>query len=65
MLRIERERQHLSLTDIAERTRIDASTLADLEAGTLPNPTVQTLRAYAHALGKQLSWTIQDPALGS
>src|SRR4051794_33127439 len=35
-LRIVRERQHLRLADIAERTRIDASTLAGLEAGTLP-----------------------------
>jgi ribosome-binding protein aMBF1 (putative translation factor) len=61
-LRVERERQGLSLADLAERTQMDASTLANLEAGTMPNPTVQTLRAYAHALGKQLSWTIQDPA---
>jgi ribosome-binding protein aMBF1 (putative translation factor) len=61
-LRVERERQGLSLADLAERTQMDASILANLEAGTMPNPTVQTLRAYAHALGKQLSWTIQDPA---
>jgi transcriptional regulator with XRE-family HTH domain len=60
--RVERERQGLSLADLAERTQMDASTLANLEAGTMPNPTVQTLRAYAHALGKQLSWTIRHPA---
>jgi len=61
-LRVERERQGLSLADLAERTQMETSTLASLEAGTMPNPTVQTLRAYAHALGKQLSWTIQDSA---
>ena len=48
-LRVERERQGLSLADLTERTQMDASTLANLEAGTMPSPTVQTLRAYAHA----------------
>jgi ribosome-binding protein aMBF1 (putative translation factor) len=61
-LRFERERQGLSLADIAERTKMDTSVIESLEAGGIPNPTVQSLRAYAHALGKQLSWTIQDLA---
>jgi transcriptional regulator with XRE-family HTH domain len=37
------------------------STLSNLEAGKMANPTVQALRAYAHALGKELAWTLQDP----
>jgi ribosome-binding protein aMBF1 (putative translation factor) len=61
-LRAEREQQGLSLADLAERTQMDASTLANLEAGRIPNPSVRTLRAYAQALGKHLSWTIQDSA---
>jgi len=55
------ERQGLSLADLAERTKLDPATLANREAGRIPNPTLRALRAYAHALGKQLSWTIQEP----
>ncbi|MFI5461264.1 MAG: multiprotein-bridging factor 1 family protein [Isosphaerales bacterium] len=54
--------QGLSLADLAERTKLDSSILANWEAGRMPNPTLQALRADAHALGKQLSWTIQDAA---
>jgi ribosome-binding protein aMBF1 (putative translation factor) len=59
-LRVERERQGLSLADLAERTQMDSPTLSDLESGKVANPTVQALRAYAHALGKQLAWKIED-----
>lgn len=59
-LRVERERQGLSLAELAERTHMDAPTLSDLERGKIANPTVQALRAYAHALGKQLAWKIED-----
>jgi ribosome-binding protein aMBF1 (putative translation factor) len=59
-LRIERERQGLSLADLAARTQMDEPTLSDLESGKIANPSVQALRAYAHALGKQLAWKIED-----
>ena len=59
-LRVERERQGLSLTDIQERTRIDRATISKLERGEIPNPTVGTLRTYASALGKRLSWSLTD-----
>jgi ribosome-binding protein aMBF1 (putative translation factor) len=59
-LRLERERQGLSLTDIQERTRIDRATISKLERGEIPNPTVGTLRTYAAALGKRLSWSLAD-----
>ena len=49
-LRHERERQGLSLTDMAERTGIDRATISKLETGKLANPTVGTLRTYAKAL---------------
>jgi DNA-binding XRE family transcriptional regulator len=58
-LRQERERQGLSLSDMAERTGIDRTTISNLEAGTLPNPTITTLRTYAKALGRRLAWTLE------
>jgi len=59
-LRLERERQGLSLTDMQERTRIDRATISKLERGEIPNPTMGTLRTYAAALGKRLSWSLAD-----
>jgi ribosome-binding protein aMBF1 (putative translation factor) len=59
-LRLERERQGLSLSDMQERTRIDRATISKLERGEIPNPTVGTLRTYAAALGKRLSWSLAD-----
>ena len=59
-LRVERERQGLSLTDIQQRTKIDRATISKLERGEIPNPTVATLRTYAAALGKRLSWSLSD-----
>ena len=59
-LRVERERQGLSLTDVQERTQIDRATISKLERGEIFNPTVGTLRAYAAALGKRLAWSLAD-----
>jgi ribosome-binding protein aMBF1 (putative translation factor) len=59
-LRLERERQGLSLTDMQERTRIDRATISKLERGEILNPTMGTLRTYAAALGKRLSWSLAD-----
>ena len=53
-LRVERERQGLSLTDAAVRSGIERSMLSKLETGKIVNPTYATLRAYAAALGLQL-----------
>jgi ribosome-binding protein aMBF1 (putative translation factor) len=63
-LRRERERQGLSLTDIAERTGIDRATISKLETGKLANPTVGTLRTYARALGRRLNWTVEAVEVG-
>jgi ribosome-binding protein aMBF1 (putative translation factor) len=59
-LRAERERQGLSLTDMAERTGIDRATISKLETGKVANPTVGSLRTLAQALGKRLEWTLAD-----
>ncbi len=58
-LRFERERQGLSLTDMAERTGMDRATISKLETGKIPNPTIGTLTTYARALGRKLAWTLQ------
>lgn len=55
-----REAAGLSLADVAERSGIDKAALSRLENGVQDNPTVETLLRYAAALGKQLSWTLQD-----
>ena len=55
--RTERERQGLSLADVAERTGMDRAQISKLETGKVPNPTLGTLRTYAHALGLELEWT--------
>jgi ribosome-binding protein aMBF1 (putative translation factor) len=59
-LRAERERQGLSLEDVTERSRIHLATLRGLEAGAIPNPSYQTVRDYAKALGKKIAWTLAE-----
>jgi ribosome-binding protein aMBF1 (putative translation factor) len=59
-LRAERERQGLSLADIAERTHMDKATLSKLETGKVANPTYLTIRTYARALGKRVAWRIEE-----
>jgi hypothetical protein len=64
-----REAAGLSLADVAERSGIDKSALSRLENGVHDNPTVETLARYATAVGKRLTWSLQDlpaqPAAGS
>jgi ribosome-binding protein aMBF1 (putative translation factor) len=57
-LRVERERQGLSLTDVMERSKIDRATVNKLENGKIPNPTYSTMKAYAKALGMHLEWKL-------
>lgn len=60
-LRVERERQGLSLADINERTGIDRAALSRLENNEDSNPTLATLERYADALGKQMVVLLSDP----
>ena len=50
-LRSERERQGLSLSDVADRTGMDRTFISRLENSQSPNPTVSTLHRYAECLG--------------
>ncbi len=55
-LRAERERQGLSLSDLAERVGMDRSAVHKLEIGLNRNPTFATLSRYASALGTRIEW---------
>jgi len=57
-LRAERERQRLSLTEVAERTGIDRAAIHKLEIGLNKNPTCATLARYAEALGARIKWNL-------
>jgi len=59
LLKAERERQGLSLAELAESSGIGKSALSRLENDAAVNPTVTTLERYAEALGKTLVVTFQ------
>jgi ribosome-binding protein aMBF1 (putative translation factor) len=59
-LKLEREKQGLSLSDLTERTGMDRSALSKLETGQRPNPTIETLARYAQAVGKRLVVGLAD-----
>jgi transcriptional regulator with XRE-family HTH domain len=63
-LRAERERQGLSLADIAERTGIDRAAVHKLEIGVNRNPTLATLNRYAEALGVRIEWSLKAIGAG-
>ena len=58
-LRAERERQGLSLADIADRTGMDRAAIHKLEIGVSRNPTLATLNRYAEALGVRVEWSLK------
>jgi transcriptional regulator with XRE-family HTH domain len=49
----------LSLSQMAQRTGIDRATISKLENGRIPNPTIGTLKSYASALGRRLTWRLE------
>jgi ribosome-binding protein aMBF1 (putative translation factor) len=59
-LRDERERQGLSLTELAVKTGLDEAAISDLETGQRQYPSLQTLAIWAQALGKRLRLTLSD-----
>ncbi len=54
-----RERNGLSLADVAERSGIDQAALSRLENGR-GNPTARTLSRYCHALGGRICWGFEE-----
>jgi DNA-binding phage protein len=63
-LRAERERQGLSLAELAERAGMDRAAIHKLEIGLNRNPTFATLDRYAHALGARIQWGLQTRDAG-
>ncbi|MBY0512594.1 MAG: helix-turn-helix transcriptional regulator [Gemmataceae bacterium] len=61
-LKAARESAGLSLADVAERSGIDKAALSRLENGVHHNPTILTLVRYAAAVGKKLTWRLEDLA---
>jgi DNA-binding XRE family transcriptional regulator len=59
-LRLAREKEGLSLADVAERSGIDRAAVSRLENGHNANPTIDTLGRYAAALGKRIAFSIVD-----
>ena len=59
-LKVERERQGLSLSELAMRTGWDEAEIADLETGQRPDASLQMLCAWAKALGKRLQLHVLD-----
>ena len=57
-LKKHRERQGLSLTDVADRSGMDRSAVSRLENGVYLNPTVDTLYRYAQAVGADIGFSI-------
>jgi len=64
-LRRQREARGLSLADVAARSGIDKAALSRLENGQQPNPTLNTLTRYAHALGKRLALSLEEVLSGA
>jgi predicted transcriptional regulator len=58
-LKADRERQGLSLADVAERSGMDRAAISRLENGVYLNPTVDTLYRYAQAIGADIGFSIK------
>src|SRR5438067_2141958 len=63
-LKAERERQGLTLAQLAKRSGIDKGAISKLETGRQVNPTVDTLSRIAAGLGVRVGLTLQ-PAGGT
>jgi DNA-binding XRE family transcriptional regulator len=63
-LKQERERQQLTLADVAKRTGMDQAALSRIENGKNANPTLDTLVRIAAALGKVIRWSLEDARRG-
>ena len=58
-LRQHRQRQGLSLTDVANRSGMDRAAISRLENGVYLNPTVDTLYRYAQAVGADIGFSVR------
>jgi hypothetical protein len=63
-LRSERDRQGLSLADVAVRSGIDWAAIHKLEIDLNKNPTIATLTRYTDTLGVRIAWGIETQPAG-
>lgn len=59
-LREERQRQNLSLDDVADRSGMDKTVISRLENNRVANPTFSTVARYAAALRKRVAMRAED-----
>jgi len=62
LLKAERQRQGLTLSEVGERIQMDPAALSRLETNDRVNPTLDTVQQLAHALGKQIRVELVDEA---
>jgi len=62
LLKAERQRQSMSLTQLATLTGIDKGRLSRLENSQHPNVTIETLVRISQALGKRITLKLEDVA---
>jgi DNA-binding Xre family transcriptional regulator len=53
-----REQLKITLTELSERTGMTVGNLSRLENMEGPNPTIETLRRYAHAIGHRIEFAV-------
>ena len=58
VLKAERERQGLSLADVSDRCGVEKGAISRLENGLNANPTLDTIRRCAEALGKTVTLSL-------
>lgn len=58
-LKKHRERQGLTLSDVAERSGMDRAAISRLENGVYVNPTIDTLYRYAQAVGADIGFSVR------
>jgi DNA-binding Xre family transcriptional regulator len=59
-LKKERERQQMTIAQLAEVTGMDQAALSRLETGKNANPTLDTMNRIAAALGKTIACSLQE-----
>ncbi|MCC6680399.1 MAG: helix-turn-helix transcriptional regulator [Phycisphaeraceae bacterium] len=62
LLKAEREKRGISLTELAERTGIDKGNLSRMENNRNANPTLETLHRIARAIGGTIEFTFKPAA---
>ncbi len=55
-----RKQQNMTQKELAEKAGIDLFTLSKIETGTTPNPTIETMKRIADALGVSVDYLMKQ-----